>query len=97
MDEIDWTKLIWNYDRHTLQVPDDTKRDRIVHDVAGPVDHLQRRHVPSDWVLFSMIGGPEPTKEIVRLRKSAERRGYVVDDEVDFEDWNPVIRRMMRL
>jgi hypothetical protein len=44
-----------------------TPSARIVHDVAGPVDHLQLRHVPSDWVPFSMIGGPDPTKEIVRL------------------------------
>jgi hypothetical protein len=97
MDDIDWTKLIRNYHRKTLQIPDDRKRARIVYDVAGPVDHLQLRHLPSDWVLYSMIGGPEPIAEIARLREEAERDGYVGEDEVAFEDSNPVNRKMMRL
>jgi hypothetical protein len=96
MDDIDWTKLIRSYHRKTLQVPDDTKRARIVHTLTGELHRLQLRHVPSDWVLDSLMCAPDPTEDIARMRQDAERRGYVVEDAVAFEDWNPVIRKMMR-
>jgi hypothetical protein len=33
---------------------------------------------------------------IARIRRAAERRGYAVEDEVVVEDWNPMIRGMLR-
>jgi hypothetical protein len=96
VDDIDWTKLIRNYGGKTLQVPDDTKHYWIVHTLGPLLHRLQLRHAPSDWVLASLIGAPDPTEAITRLRQDAERRGYVVEDDVALEDWPPVSKRMMR-
>jgi hypothetical protein len=57
---------------------------------------IQLRHVPSNWLMHSRPVGPGLTKTIALLRRAAERRGYIVEDGVTVEDWNPKIRGMLR-
>jgi hypothetical protein len=79
-----------------LGQPNDEKRARIVRQIVGPVERLQLRHVPSDWLIYSMNVGPNLAASIERLRRAAKRRAYVVEEEVTHEDWNPKIRGMMQ-
>jgi hypothetical protein len=80
----------------TLRLANDEKRARIVRQIVGPVERLQLRHVPSDWLIYAMGIGPDPAASVERLRRAAVRRGYVVEEGVTVEDWNPKVRRMMR-
>jgi hypothetical protein len=80
----------------TLTLPDSTRRARIVRQLVGPIEDVQLRHVPSDWVIVSVRCGPRLEATVERLRRAAARRGYVVEDGVMTEDWNPKVRRMMR-
>jgi hypothetical protein len=40
--------------------------------------------------------GSDRIASVERLRRVAIRRGYVVEEGVTVEDWNPKIRGMMR-
>ena len=80
----------------TLGLPDSTRRARIVRQVVGPIEDVQLRHVPSDWVIVAIRRGPSLEATVQRLRRAAERRAYVVEDEVAVEDWNPKVRPMMK-
>jgi hypothetical protein len=80
----------------TLSLPSDEKRARIVRQITGPVESIQLRHVPSDWLIYSRPVGPYRAKTIALLRRAAARRGYVVEDGVTVEDWNPRIAGMMK-
>jgi hypothetical protein len=80
----------------TLRFPNNEKRVRIVHQIVGPVEYVQLRHVPSDWLIYSTGREPSLAATVKRLRRAAERRGYVVEDGVTLENWNPKIRGMMQ-
>jgi hypothetical protein len=69
-----------------LDLPDDTKHARIVKMFVGPVQRLQLRHVPSDWVLHSEGKGPDLAASVEALRRRAKRQGYVVDEGFTVED-----------
>jgi len=77
----------------TLKLPDETKHARIVHVFAGPIQRLQLRHVPSDWVLHSEGKGPDLADNVESLRRRAIRQGYVVDEGFAVEDWRRVTDR----
>jgi hypothetical protein len=74
----------------TLKPPDDNKRARIVHQLIGPVQRPQLRHVPSDWVLHSEGKGRDLAVCVEALRRRAIRQGYIVDDGFTMEDWREV-------
>jgi hypothetical protein len=78
----------------TLSLPTDEMRARIVCQITERVEHLQLRHVPSDWLIVSMSRGSDITATVDRLRRVAERRGYVVGDGMTVEDWNQRIAAM---
>jgi len=77
----------------TLKLPDDTKHARIVHMFSGPIQRLQLRHVPSDWVLYSEGKGPDLLRNVKELRRAAVKHGYVVDEGFAVEDWRRVSDR----
>jgi hypothetical protein len=74
----------------TLKLPDSNKHARIVHQLVGPVQRLQLRHVPSTWVLYSEDKGPDLAACVEALRRCAVRQGYVVDEGFEVEDWREV-------
>lgn len=80
----------------TLQLPDESKHARIVHQFVGPVQRLHLRHVPSDWVITSAEIGPDATASIEELRGRAKRQGYTVDSGYIVEDWREITEKMMR-
>jgi hypothetical protein len=80
----------------TLSLPADTKSARIVHTLVGPVQRLQLRHVPSNWVIHSEGKGPDLAAFVEVLRRRAVRQGYVVDEGYDVEDWRTITEKVMR-
>jgi hypothetical protein len=68
---------------------------RIVCQIAGPVERLQLRHVPSDWVIVNVGRGPDLIASVERLRQVAILRGFVAEDGVTVEDWNSRIEGML--
>jgi hypothetical protein len=77
--------------RLTLKILDDTKHARIVIQIVGPVSRLHVRHVPSDWVLFTIGHSPDLVADIEKVRQCAERNGYTVEPGYKIEDRNPRI------
>jgi hypothetical protein len=80
----------------TLRLANDEKRARIVRRPVGPVERIKLDHVPSDWLIVSIGRGSDLTAKFERLRRAAIRYGYVVEEGVTVEDWNPKVRRMTR-
>jgi hypothetical protein len=79
-----------------IRLANDEKRARMVGQIVGPVEHLQLRHVPSDWLIYAMGIGPDLTASVERLQRTAIRRGYVVEEGVTVEAWNSLIRTIMQ-
>jgi hypothetical protein len=62
--------------------------------IGDVVDRVQLRHVPSDWVVYSMTCGITVEATAERLRRSAERKGWVVDEGIATEDWKKILAEM---
>ncbi|HLZ07304.1 MAG TPA: hypothetical protein VKT80_01860 [Chloroflexota bacterium] len=48
----------------TLKLPDDTKHARTVHMFSGPIQRLQLRHAPSEWVIHSEGKGADLAESV---------------------------------
>jgi hypothetical protein len=56
---------------------------------------IQLRHVPRDWLIYSIGCRPDLAATVKLLCRPAERRGDVVEKRLTLDDWNPKVRRMI--
>jgi hypothetical protein len=78
-----------------LTFPVDTKHARVVVVLVGPIQRLQLRHVPLNYLIYSTGYGGDREAGVERLRGQSERRGYTVEPAYAVEDGNARIRKMM--
>ena len=62
------------------------KRARIVVTHSGPIQRVQLRHIPSDWLIYSTPTQLNVEATAARIRTYSARKGYMVDEVVAIEE-----------